>query len=687
MSFEHLELKYKYRSSQDQIYQDFYQPCLQEAVRYDRAVGYFTSNSLSVLANGLDVFLEKNGVIRIIANPHLTKEDVDAIEFGYKAKEDVVIQSLLRELEMSKKTIETDAFNTLAWLIYKDKLEIKIAFTKNNSLYHEKFGIFFDEVGNRIAFSGSANETVGGIRDNFEKIDVFFKDHDLERIGDMEKDFENLWNDTTPSLKVIEIPNIIKEKLASYRTNHKPGSSFKKVIKPRPYQEEAIQSIQVNNWHGILEMATGTGKTITSLLISKAFLNDRKRMFLVIIVPFTHLVEQWIENCEMMGFSTITKCYGSKKTWMNQLQADIRDFNLGIIDHHVAITTYKTAASKEFNNYIAGIKRNAFLIADECHYFGVRSLRKNLLGDMDAKVGLSATPQRWWDDDGTDYITAFFGPVVYEYDMKTAIRNGALTEYSYHPIQTDLTDHELHRYDQLTKRLIHLYSDEKLNNEEISEVNRKRSLLISKAEAKKEKLFSLFDQKDRESVKHTLVYCAPGEIEGITKGLADLGYRVHRFDSEVSLKERMKILDAFDRGSIQILVAIKCLDEGVDVPSTKEAYFLASTSNPREFVQRRGRILRAHPGKNIAKIYDFIVLPSIANDQMYKSIASKELPRFSEFSRFAINSYRARQEIGAFLAPYHLEYLMDKLPWEVYNEFKQMEGPHENNQGIRSTNQ
>src|SRR5699024_9147388 len=389
----------------------------------------------------------------------------------------------------------------------------------------------------------------------------------------------------------------------------------------------------------------------------------------------------------MMGFEHFTKCYGPKKSWMNQLQTYVRDFNLGVVDQHVAITTYRSAASKEFNDLISKIRGNSFLIADECHYFGVKSMRKNKLGNMDAKVGLSATPQRWWDDSGSAYIVSFFGPVVYEYDMRTAIQNKALTEYSYHPIKAEFNDDELHRYEQLTKRLIYLYSDEKANSDEISEVNRKRSMIISKAEHKKELLFEMLADKQRESVSHTLVYCAPGEIEEITKNLSDLGYRVHRFDSEVDMDERMKMLDAFDRGTIQILVAIKCLDEGVDVPSTREAFFLSSTSNPREFVQRRGRILRNHPNKNIARIYDFIVLPSRASDQMYKTIASKELPRFSEFSRFAINNYNARQEIGHYLEPYHLEYLMDKLPWEVYEEFQKMEGNDENNEGIRPENQ
>jgi superfamily II DNA or RNA helicase len=672
MSFSDLNLKFKYRSDHDTIHSDFYSKVIQRSYQYDRAVGYFTSNSLSVIADGLEKFIEQDGYIRIIANPQLTLEDVEAIRLGYRAKHDVIAESLLRQIEMCEKTIQDDSLNTLAWLIYEDKLDIKIAFTENNSLYHEKFGIFYDKEGNKIAFSGSANETLGGIRDNFEKIDVFWKDHDRNRIEDMVTDFENLWSNQTNGLTVIEVPKILKEKLVGYKRERKGIKSTD--IRPRPYQQEAINAVKSNNWNGILEMATGTGKTITSLIIANEFFKEKERIFLTIIVPFTHLVEQWEKNCRELGFSNITACFGNKKSWTGKLQTDVRDFNMGIIKKHVAITTYRTASSEEFNSLIYKIKGKGFLIADECHYFGVRSLRQNKLYNMEAKLGLSATPDRWWDEEGTNYISEFFGETVYKYGMKEAIENGALTEYLYKPFIIDLTEDELERYERLTKRLIHLYGSDKPDPEEISDINRKRALILSKAENKKEKLFSIFREKNQSEVSHTLVYCAPGEVEVITKNLSEMGYRVHRFDSKVELRERMQILKSFDQGDIQILVAIKCLDEGVDVPSTRTAYFLASTSNPREFVQRRGRILRTYPGKNIADIFDFIVLPTGASDQLYKSIASKEIPRFAEFSRFAINNFNARETVGKELRAYSLEYLMDKLPWEVYNEFKQNMG-------------
>ena len=670
MSLKELNLKYKYRSDQNELYDDFYNVCLEEAVSYDRAAGYFTSGSLAVMAKGLDRFIEKNGHIRMIVNPYLTEEDLEAIKLGYKAKYDIISASMMREIQLSQELIEKDALNTLAWLIYEDKLEIKVAFTNNNSLYHEKFGIFHDKEGNMVAFSGSANETVGGIRDNFEKIDVFWKENELERIEDMQEDFNKLWSNQTNGLSIIPIPDMIKENIIQYKKERGNIKPQQKDIKPREYQLEAIQAVKENNWQGILEMATGTGKTITSLLIANEFYKQYNRIFLIIAVPFTHLVEQWKQNCEDAGFHHFTLCFGSKQKWSNKLQMDVRDFNSGIIRKHVVITTYNGAASEVFNELVSSLRGRVFFIADECHYFGIRSLRNHRFSNFEGKLGLSATPDRWWDEAGTKFIEDYFGKTVYEYTMEQAIKKGALTEYIYNPITVDLTDEELTRYERLTKRLIQLYSSKDKDKEQISELNRQRSLIISRAEAKKDILFSMLGSMNREDVSHTLVYCAPGEVESITKELAELGYRVHRFDSKVPSDERIRILESFDSGTIQILVAIKCLDEGVDVPSTRTAYFLASTSNPREFVQRRGRILRKYKNKNLATIYDFIVLPSQASDQLFKSVASKELPRFAEFSQYAINKFKAREIMGAELRPYALEYLMDKLPWEVYMEFK-----------------
>lgn len=440
------------------------------------------------------------------------------------------------------------------------------------------------------------------------------------------------------------------------------------MVVARDYQIDAINSFKKNNWKGILEMATGTGKTITSLLIANEYKKNYKGIFLIILVPFTHLVDQWEENCEVLGFRNLLKCYGLKESWKYRLEGRVRDFNIGISDIEVVISTYKTASSIEFNDILGKIKSKAFIIGDECHYFGIKGLRNHNLSGIKARLGLSATPDRWWDENGTSFLREYFGDTVYEYSMEEAISNGILTEYKYLPLVVDLTDEEAKKYEYFTKILINMINSKNSDKEEIEEINRKRSIILSKAKNKKDTLFEIFEGKNVDEVSHTLVYCAPGEINEITSQLSCMGYKVHRFDSNVHLKERGKILKAFSIGDIQILVAIKCLDEGVDVPSTREAYFLASTSNPREFIQRRGRVLRKAEGKNLAQIYDFIVIPSNMSEKLYKTIVSKELPRFAEFSKYAIDRFQARNIITPYLKNYSLEYLMDKLPWDVYNE-------------------
>lgn len=674
MNLKNIDLKFKYRSDVDIIYKDFYEKCLDVSVGYDRAVGYFTSGSLKLIARGLDKFINKGGRIRIIANPYITSEDMQAIVNGYKAKEDVIYQCLLKEIEICEQNIEDDTLNILAWLICKGILEIKIAYTENDSIYHEKFGVFYDNYGNKIAFSGSSNETVGGIKNNFEKVDVYFKESEIARIEDAILDFENLWNNNTKGLDVIDIPYEIKYKIISkrYSSYTDKNKVSKNLIKVRDYQNIANERFKDNDYKGILEMATGTGKTITSLLIANNYKKDHGKIFLIILVPFTHLVDQWEKNCSLFDFDNILRCYGSKSSWVNDLDYRVRDFNIGIKDKEVVITTYKSASSQEFNDIIMQIRGRIFLISDECHYFGINSLRDNKFSNIEARLGLSATPDRWWDEDGTNFLRNFFSNTIYEYSLEEAIQKGILTEYIYNPIICDLNGEEVVDYEKLTKRITYLMgSKEKSNKEEIEKLNRKRSMILARAEDKLEKLLDIFRNKDINNTSHTLIYCAPGQVDKITKEIADIGFRVHKFNSDVDLKNRSEILDAFNKGNIQILVAIKCLDEGVDVPSTKTAYFLASTSNPREFVQRRGRILRKYEGKNLAEIYDFILLPKLVNEGTFRSVVSKEMPRFAEFSKHAINQYIARSNIKDILSKYNLEYLMDKLPWEIYKEMKE----------------
>ncbi len=446
------------------------------------------------------------------------------------------------------------------------------------------------------------------------------------------------------------------------------------MIEIREYQKEALDKFKSNDWHGIFEMATGTGKTFTSLICAKEYLKVKKKLFLIIVVPFIHLVEQWEGSAELLQFVNFLKCNSGNSKWNYELESKIRDFNIGISELECVITTYDTASTLKFNELISKIKGNSFLIADECHYFGTRKFKNTKFSSMTCKLGLSATPDRWWDNIGTENLRSFFRDTVYEYTMEQAIDKGVLVNYNYIPIKCSLNNEELGEYKKYTKRIEVLILDKEKNKEELEIILRKRAMVVSKAQSKKDILINEFKKIKINKIEHTLVYCAPGEIDIITKMISDLGIRVHKFNSEIDMRDRPNILKRFQEKKIQVLVAIKCLDEGVDVPSTKRAYFLASTTNPREFIQRRGRILRKSEDKNLADVYDFIIIQNEVRGNEEFSLLKREMPRFAEFSRYAINKYSAREVLLPYLKFYNSEHLMDKLPWELYNEIQHENG-------------
>ncbi len=419
-------------------------------------------------------------------------------------------------------------------------------------------------------------------------------------------------------------------------------------------------------------MATGTGKTFTSLASSKEYKKYNKRVARVILVPFLHLIDQWVSSCRGLGISNIITCSSDSKLWELGLSSAIRDYNMHLTDSITIILTYDTSSLERFQFLFDRIENNIFLIADECHYMGTKSMNISIFDRVKVRLGLSATPDRWWDEEGTDKIFKFFDKTVFEYTLEKAIREGYLSEYRYNPIVVNLGENELVEYDNLTSRLISLINTVDVKPEDLTMLKLRRKNVLNNAEEKTEKLFKIFNEKEKNMLSNTLVYCSPQNILQITKGLGDMGYRVRKFNYEVNNPDRQKIISEFKSGKIQILTAIRCLDEGVDIPSVRDAYFLASTSNPKQFIQRRGRILRPFKGKIIANVFDFIIIPDGSDDNLFKSVVKQELPRFAEFSINAINSSLCRSEVQEILKKYNLEYLMDKLPWDVYHEEKEM---------------
>ena len=275
------------------------------------------------------------------------------------------------------------------------------------------------------------------------------------------------------------------------------------------------------------------------------------------------------------------------------------------------ITSHSTFIKNHFINIVSQINNPLLLIADEAHHLGAEASRNFLPDNINYRLALSATPKRWFDDQGTEAIANYFGQTVFEFPLEKAIKEGFLTPYYYHPIPIQLNDDEIERYRILTTKIVPLIEKAKSDqaiNERLSLLLIKRSNILKNANAKIEKLDEIINSvKD---LSHSIFYCVPKQIEDVLNLLGHKNHiAVHQFTFEENYEERQKILQSFNEGKLKALIAMKCLDEGVDVPSTKNAFILASSTNPREFIQRRGRILRKHPGKKNANIYDFITIP------------------------------------------------------------------------------
>lgn len=623
----------------------------------------------------LNGIIENEGKIYLVTSPKISEQDYDAILTGNEAKKDEIIyNSIKKELESFSIEDKESILNYLSWLIAEDILEIKFAIVKNKiGMYHDKIAIFEDGE-NRVCVHGSINDSITATY-NGESVSVFCSWGTGNEYCDIHKKrFVDIWDNKDEFYEILRMPKRLKTEFVNI--SKKFCKTIPKVRKPREYQKDAIQSWKNNNWNGIFEMATGTGKTITSIFAMKEYLKEKNRQFLVVIVPFSHLVDQWISNLEDFGYSNILECRKSKDSWNDKLISLIKDYNSRLIDKTCIIVTYKTASTQNFYDKIEKVKEHLCLIADECHYLGSDEYSKIMLPNFSARLGLSATPDRWFDDEGTQNIMKYFDGIVYEYSLKKAIDNGFLTPYLYYPQVIELTESEQEEYKSLTRRIVNLLDKKDSNEEYFQALCRKRKNILDKAYNKYEKLIELLKfQKDNNELEHTLIYCSKGDSKNIVNLLKCLNVNVHEFVYDVSEEDRQKILEKFDDGIYQILVAIRCLDEGVDVPSTRVAYFLSSTSNPREFVQRRGRILRKYIGKEKAIIYDFMVFPNDLVDDYStgQSIIKKELPRFAEFSLNSLNCFEARNEIFDLVSHYNLENRINMTAYEVYKEYEREE--------------
>ena len=661
---------------------ELFQPALKASLKYDVAVGYFSTAWVRDAAEGIAEFATNGGRARWLISPEIQPSDFTTFE---TLTDDEQFQALSKiahsSLESLLQALRDETRITFCWLIHTGIIELKLAVPKvqTDGMFHAKMGVFEDEVGSKIGFSGSYNLT-SRAGSNWEKIDIYKSwEGDESRIRIITKEFEDLWNDNDNRFRSYAIADLeklpqISETVKTTKCPFKlptrkesrwpiygpPSFALDEKEQLRDYQEEAMKLWLKNDGLGLLAMATGSGKTVTALSCVSKLANNftqRKHPLLTIVaVPYQHLAEQWAEDARKFNFSPIL-CYGGVAKWQSAVKRKILELNNRIEKHILLITVNDTFVSQNFHDEITHFNGPICFVADEAHNLGSVTYRSSLDPRYRYRLGLSATPERDRDEAGTAAVMDYFGGVIFEFSLELAIKRQFLTPYSYQLIPCYFNEIEMDEYHTLSKQISRyaagaLSGDNPSIEKKYESLLIKRARLVSSLESKVDNL-RLHLSKRTES-KHNLIYCGDASDEGerqITKITrlvgSELSMKVNKFTSDETINERHAILENFSSGELQVIAAIRCLDEGVDVPATQTAYILSSSTNPRQFVQRRGRVLRLSQGKRRAQIIDFLALPEVKHETQHrkvqlsaseKGLLQKELTRVSEFANLAVNA-------------------------------------------------
>lgn len=679
-TFQELNFKEHYDSQKDNLLNDFYIPALSNSKKYRRVVGYFNSKSLASVAVGLKDFILNNGKMDLLCGVDLNPDDVKMIKFASEHPEEILTSTFLNELNSIEDKIVRNHVHVLGWMIANKLLRIRVAVKvdengnpiyKGGGILHYKIGLMYDFKGNLISFSGSINETSAAWEKNLEEFHLFrdWKEGELIHLKENLDTFGDLWNSKWESYKILDIPEAVEQKLIddapdnfedlvfNYTFSSSGKSKIKEKIELYDYQIKARDKWFKNNKKGIFVMATGTGKTYTALGCLDKLITEKSQLLTVITAPTKHLLPQWKNSIEKIGLNLDNIITATGDTnWRPTLENSLLDLKLKNIEKLVILTTHDTLASNDFIKFLNEYKKSDYLlIGDEMHGLGSPYRRNGLKEELyDFRLGLSATPTRYSDEE-SEFLSNFFGGELYKISLREAIydyynpRTGQsyLTPYNYYPYFLNLNKDELEEYKEITQKLF------KYNDEEFSKI--KANLLFKRAEIIKDACnkYEVFEEilSDIDDYSGLIVYCSPDQIKKVLKILAKYGIVAHKFTMEEKttplkeyggLSEREIILKDFSERNYQVLVAMHCLDEGVDVPSASKAIFMCSSNSSREFIQRIGRVIRRYPGKTHADIYDLIVKPSgdkldKSLRQVEESIFEREKSRYKEIGYIAEN--------------------------------------------------
>lgn len=661
MNYKQISIEHSYISKGDNnIADSFLNPVLMCTKEYKRSVGFFSSGVFDTVMDGIVVLARNGGRIKLIASPQLSEEDVQAINLGYEQKNFLISDAFTRNFVQEIEKLSDMRLQMLCDLIRKGILDIKIAITDDAGIYHDKLGVLKDFDGNTLVFYGSSNSSYSGYRSNYEKIRISKGwDPGFDQIvADEEREFDALWMGENPYVIVQEYTKTAEENLLKV-IKTRAFAPKETGIKLRDYQEEAIKAWVNNDYHGFYVMATGTGKTWTAIFSAKELVKKHPA-FIVICAPYKHLVKQWSEDVQTaFPNAKIILVSSENPGWDKQITNEIIRNKYDPEAQTVVISTITSFKMKRFDDAIQKYNGERLLIVDEAHRFTVRP--EELHMTYRYMLGLSATPFSGTSAAKGNELMKFFGGQVFSLPIEEALERGFLVPYYYYPIYVYATEEEETRFNKYTKTILGCFRNGIcINPDLLVKTLQNRLRVISMAEEKQTKIRTIISFVTEND--HFVVYCGDGRlfdestgeemrhIQSIKRVLSEYDYKASQFTATENMQERMQLVDSFNKGEISALAAIRCLDEGINIPSIKSALILSSNDDYREFVQRRGRILRTYKDKKSAKIYDVIVLPKEDSRQW----AMIELRRFHEYAKLALNWDDLKDQLDDMLIEYGL---------------------------------
>ena len=630
MNLADLPTPTSFDTSTNDLIHNFYEPSLRAATRYERGVGYFTSNWLKMAASGLADFAGRGGRARFVVSPHMSANDWAACKQGLDAQEDATLLASLRDVvEDLPNSLEAKTLSTLAWMIADGVLELRIAIPSADldGDFHDKFGAFIDNIGDIVAFHGSMNDSAKAFR-NYESISVFYSwmdEREALRVRDYQERFSKIWTNSDPNVQVFDLPASIHQNLVRFtETDSRPYKTPKTTPKLKSdkwrHQAEALKAF-LEQKCGVLEMATGTGKTRTAVSIINELLSAKRIDTIVVTMSGSDLLAQWYKTLIQSVNVGVYRHYKNFKEAGDFLSAP--PMKILLIARQQLATTLPNLPESSWDTTL--------VVADEVHGFGSASMVRDLTGVVSRhayRLGLSATPEREYDEIGNEFIETEVGPVIFQFGLEDAIKRGILCEFDYEPLAYQLSDD-----DRAEIRSAFARHHARIARGEPSsdEVLFREIALVRKTSLTKLPPFLEHVRNNRELYERCLIFVETAEFgEHVQKMLMSEHIDYHTYyQADAAL-----VLEKFGKGDYDCLISCHKLSEGIDIQSVRNIVLFASARSELETTQRLGRCLRidpTNPSKR-AHVVDFVDSGN-TEDDIDGSEADQE--RFSRLSKLS----------------------------------------------------